>query len=38
LALAKKYAILAKAKKNQPNLSLQLKLEAIKVLKIGQAE
>jgi hypothetical protein len=38
LALAKKYDIAAKANKNHPNLSLQLKLEAIKVLKIGQAE
>jgi hypothetical protein len=32
LALAKKLTILAKANTNLPNLSLQLKLEAIKVL------
>jgi hypothetical protein len=38
LVVAKKYDISAKAKKNHPNLSLQLKLEAIKVLKNGQAE
>jgi hypothetical protein len=38
LALAKKYAILAKAIKISPILFLQLKLEAINVLKIEYAE
>jgi hypothetical protein len=38
LALAKKYAILAKANKNDSNLSPQLKLGAIQVLKIEQAQ
>ena len=38
LALATKYAILAKANKNNPNLFPRLKLEVIKVLELHRLD